>query len=236
MTNAKTPVAAGKSADQDVSAFLEKVAALQPAASAQGRGRLVFAMDATMSRQPTWDRAMSIQGRMFEETRKAGGLDVQLVYFRGFNECRASRWVADAGELAKLMTTVDCRGGNTQIGKLFTHLKREVAKARVSAVIFVGDAMEENPDELCRKAGEIALTGTPIFMFQEGTDRATAAVFREIARLTRGAYFQLDDNSAKNLAELLGAVAVYASGGRKALADKANAEGGKARLLLEQLE
>ncbi|HMT14162.1 MAG TPA: VWA domain-containing protein [Aestuariivirga sp.] len=235
MSNAKTPVAAGKTADQDVSAFLEKVAAMQPAATAQGRGRLVFAMDATMSRQPTWDRALSIQGKMFEEARRIGGLDVQLVYFRGFGECRASRWVADAGELAKLMTTVDCRGGNTQISKVLTHLHKEVARGKVSAVVYVGDAMEENADELCRKAGELALTGTPVFMFQEGSDAATAAVFKEIARLTRGAYFQLDDNSARHLAELLGAVAVYASGGRKALADKARAEGGKARLLLEQL-
>jgi hypothetical protein len=218
------------SAAGDVDQFL---AAVKQMPAATGEGRLVFAMDATMSRQPTWDTALSIQGQMFMEAKKAGGLNVQLVYFRGFNECKASRWVSDPEALAKLMTTVDCRGGNTQIGRVLSHVKSAAAKAKINAVIFVGDACEENVDGLCQAAGEIGLLGVPMFMFQEGSDVTADRAFREIAKLTRGAYFRLDAGSPQALAALLGAVAAYASGGKRALeAQGSNA----ARALLSQLK
>ena len=183
---------------ESVDAFL---AAVKKMPVASGEGRLVFAMDATMSRQPTWDSALSIQGQMFMETKKAGGLAVQLVYFRGFNECKASRWVSDPEALANMMSKVDCRGGNTQIGRVLTHVKNEAAKGKVNAVIFVGDACEENVDGLCQKAGEIGLLGVPLFMFQEGSDGVAERAFKEIAKLTRGDYFRLDSASPKVLAE-----------------------------------
>lgn len=232
MDHAKSPVIR---AEGDVAAFLDTVKNLTPQSAGAGRGRLVFAMDATMSRQPSWDRALGLQSQMFAVTKKVGGLDVQLVYFRGFNECRASKWVSDPEALAKLMTSVTCQGGNTQIGKVLRHVKLETAAQKVNAVVYVGDALEEGIDQLCKLAGEISITGTPIFMFQDGDDRKTEMGYREIARLTRGAYFKLDENSAKLLADLLGAVAVYAAGGQKALASKASSEGGAAALLLQKL-
>ncbi len=219
-----------ESTSSDVDAFLASVKNM-PAAT--GEGRLVFAMDATMSRQPTWDTALGIQGQMFMAAKKAGGLLVQLVYFRGFNECKASRWVNDPEALANLMTKVDCRGGNTQIGRILTHVKNAAAKSKINAVIFVGDACEENIDGLCQSAGEIGLLGVPLFMFQEGTDGTAEKAFREVAKLTRGAYFRLDSASPKVLAELLGAVAAYASGGRNALEQHS---GQAARALLSQLK
>ncbi len=220
--------------DSDVEAFLAKVRAA-PVAAPGKRGRLVFAMDATMSRQPAWDQALAIQSEMFVEAGRVGGLDVQLVYFRGFNECRASKWISDAAALARLMTAVDCRGGNTQIGRVLTHLKTEAAAAPVNAAVYVGDAMEENVDLLCRTAGEIGLLGVPVFMFQEGNDPVAERAYREIARLTRGAYFRFTAASAKTLRELLSAVAVYAAGGRVALTDRARA-GGAPALLLRQMK
>lgn len=226
--SSKTNVAkAQAAASKDVDAFLASVKKLPPAS---GEGRLIFAMDATMSRQPTWDSALSIQGQMF---MAAKDLTVQLVYFRGFNECKASGWVAEPKALANLMTKVDCRGGNTQIGRVLSHVKNAAAKAKVNAVIFVGDACEENIDGLCQSAGEIGLLGVPLFMFHEGTDPTAERAFKEIAKLTRGAYFRLDSASPKVLAELLGAVAAYATGGKKAL----EAKGGQtARALLQQLK
>ena len=215
---------------EDVNAFLAKVKAMPPST---GQGRLVFAMDATMSRQPTWDSALSLQGQMFMEARKAGGLAVQLVYFRGFNECRASRWVTNPEALATMMTKVDCRGGNTQIGKVLVHIKSEAQKGKINAVIFVGDACEEGIDGLCQKAGEIGLLGVPLFMFQEGNDGTAEKAFREVAKLTSGAYFKLDSNAPKILADLLGAVAAYASGGKQALESKGTST---ARALLQQLK
>ena len=213
-----------------IDAFL---AAVKKMPVASGEGRLVFAMDATMSRQPTWDSALSIQGQMFMEAKKAGGLAVKLVFFRGFNECKSSRWVSDPEALANMMSKVDCRGGNTQIGRVLTHVKNEAAKSKVNAVIFVGDACEENIDCLSQAAGEIGLLGVPLFMFQEGTDGVAERAFKEIAKLTRGAYFRLDNASPKVLAELLGAVAAYATGGKQALESKS---GQAARILLSQLK
>ncbi len=223
------------SPNSDVDAFLAKVSTMPPATRAGDSGRLIFAMDATMSRQPSWDRALQIQGEMFEETAKIGGLDVQLIFFRGFGECKASKWVSDGRALAHLMSTVSCRGGHTQIGKVLSRIQRENAKQKVNAVVYVGDAMEEDVDLLCNQAGEIGLLGVPIFMFQEGFDAGAENAFREIARLTRGAWSRFDTSSARQLRELLAAVAVYASGGRKALADYSKAKGGEAVALLEQL-
>jgi hypothetical protein len=224
------------SAAEDVSSFLDQVNRMPPVEKRTGeRGRLIFAMDATMSRQPTWDRALQIQSEMFIETERIGGLNVQLVYFRGFNECRASKWVSAPSALARMMTGVDCRGGNTQIGKVLAHIRRAASEERISAAVYVGDAMEENVDRLCQTAGEIGLLNVPLFMFQEGNDAVTEQAYREIARLTRGAYFRLDASSARQLRELLAAVAVYAAGGREALANHSQEKGGTARLLLEQL-
>jgi len=244
MTNAKVPAQghggtppAASGGDGAVADFLAQVQAMKPvAAKAGARGRLVFAMDATMSRQPTWDRALQIQSGMFAETAKIGGLDVQLVFFRGFGECRASKWVSHPDALAKLMTSVDCRGGATQIGKVLSHVAREAKAAKVGAVVYVGDCMEENADALCAKAGEIGLLGVPVFLFQEGHDAMAERTFREIARLTRGAWRRFDQSSAHQLKELLAAVAVYAAGGRQALADHSREKGGGAALLLEQLK
>src|SRR5262245_7299166 len=102
----------------DIDAFLGKVRALGPATGPGGRGRLIFALDATMSRQPLWDTACRLQADMFGEAAAVGGLDVQLVYYRGLAECRASRWVSDARQLGSLMEKIDCRGGHTQIGRI----------------------------------------------------------------------------------------------------------------------
>ena len=233
---AKSSISVTPKTKGSVAEFLKKVRGLPPAAKGSGRGRLVFAMDATMSRQPSWDRALAIQAEMFAETARIGGLDIQLVYFRGFNECRASKWVSEPTALAKLMTKVDCQGGNTQIGRVITHIKKEIHAAKVNAVVYVGDAMEENIDLLCKGAGEIGLLGTPMFLFQEGRDAGAERCFREMARLSRGAYFHLNESSASALGELLSAVAVYAAGGRSALESHAKAKGGSSTLLLQQLK
>jgi hypothetical protein len=224
-----TKPAAGSS-KSDIEAFLERARTLAP--SVEGRGRLIFALDATMSRQPTWDTACKLQAEMFEEAAKVGGLDIQLIYFRGFNECRASKWVSDGRTLLGIMSTIDCRGGHTQIGKVLTHARRETGKQKVGVLVFVGDALEEPIDSLAAKAGELGLLGVRVFIFQEGREPQVERGFREIARLSGGAYARFDTNAAGELAQLLRAAAVYAAGGRKALEAQGGARG---RLLLEQM-
>jgi hypothetical protein len=224
------------SARPEIAAFIERVRALGPATAEGKRGRLIFALDATMSRQPTWDSACALQADMFREAANAGGLDIQLVYFRGLGECRASGWIAGSERLADLMSRIDCRGGHTQIGKVLSHARLECTKQRVQALVFVGDAMEEKIDDLCVAAGELGLLGVPVFMFQEGNDPVAENAYREIARLSRGAYCRFDAGAAQQLGELLRAVAVYAAGGIKALADLSARRSHGARKLLAQLK
>jgi hypothetical protein len=218
---------------EDIAAFVD--AAKKVHAPAQsGRGRLIFALDATMSRQPTWDLAQSLQARMFEAAGSLGGLDVQLVYFRGLNECRASHFVSGGQGLAQLMSRIDVRGGSTQIKRVLAHARDEAKRAKVGALIFIGDAMEENPDTLASLAGELALLGVKAFMFQEGQDPAARRTFGEIARLTGGAYSAFDAGASARLAALLRAAAAYAAGGHAALVREAAGDA-EARLLLSQM-
>ena len=214
----------------DIAAFVAKARAMSPHA-AGARGRLIFALDATMSRQPTWDMACALQADMFREAAALGSLDIRLVYYRGFNECRASGWISDSAHLAKLMGKIDCRGGNTQIGKVLSEARREATASAVRAVVFVGDAMEEKVDDLCARAGELGLLKVPVFMFQEGHDTIAEHAFREIARLTGGAWCRFDPGAAAQLRELLRAVAAYAAGGREALKRLSRPGSGAAKLL-----
>ena len=224
---------ARRRSSEEVAAFVEE-ARRTPAPSASGRGRLVFALDATMSRQPTWDLAQALQAKMFDVAARLGGLEVQLVYFRGFRECRASSFVTGGEGLARLMSRISVRSGETQIRRVLGHALSETKLAKVGALVFIGDAMEENPDELAALAGELALHGVKAFMFQEGRDPVARRAFQEIARLTGGAYSAFDAGSAARLEALLRAAAAYAAGGQAALLKAADANP-EARLLLSQM-
>jgi hypothetical protein len=234
-SSAAKKLASGKepsltSASEDIAAFVAKARAMSPHATG-AKGRLVFALDATMSRQPTWDMACALQADMFREAAALGSLDIRLVYYRGLNECRASGWISDSAQLARLMGKIDCRGGNTQIGKVLSEARREAVASAIRAVVFVGDAMEEAVDDLCAKAGELGLLKVPVFMFQEGHDQVAEQAFREIARLTGGAWCRFDPGAAAQLRDLLRAAAAYAAGGREALLRLAKTANGAATLL-----
>ena len=225
-----------KSSKSDIDAFIRKVRSTPVVKPAADRGRLIFAMDATASREPSWDRACQIQGEMFRETAALGGLDIQLCYYRGFGEFSASPWLSSSDELLRRMTSVSCRGGLTQIEKILRRAIRETKQKKVHALVFVGDCMEENVDRLCQLAGELGLLGVPAFIFHEGSEPAAQRAFRQIAGLTRGAYCPFDATSAAQLRDLLSAVAVYAAGGRAALQDFSKKSSAIVRQLTHQLE
>jgi len=224
-----------KSHSAEIDAFLRDLQRAPAVRPGGGRGRLMFALDATASREPTWDRACRIQGEMFEATAALGGLDVKLVYYRGFNECKASRWMANAADLHRAMRAVSCIGGETQIERVLAHAIAENQKQKLGALVFVGDAMEENVDPLCQLAGELGLKGVPIFLFHEGGDPIAAKAFQQMAKLSRGAYLRFDLASADRLKDLLGAVAVYAAGGYRALTAYGEKKGGEVLRLTSQL-
>jgi hypothetical protein len=219
-----------------IDAFVKRTRALQAANRVQAqRGRLIFALDATASRQAMWDMAMQLQAEMFEEVTN---LDVQLVYYRGLGECQHTGWVTSGQRLAHVMSTITCHAGHTQIGKVLGHACREAKaldKVKLT-LVFIGDAVEENIDELATTAGELGRLGIKAFMFHECNANANNVAkvehaFREIARLSGGIYCRFDASAPRQLADLLRAVAAFTVGGVKALAAKPGAV-----KLLEQLK
>ena len=219
----------------EVASFVERLRNLPADPRRDGAGRLIFALDATASRERTWDLAGQGQGEMFLEAARLGGLEVQLLFYRGFGECKATGWVRDGRELVRLMQAVRCVAGKTQIHRVLRHAANEARRRPVQALVFVGDCMEEDVDELGQLAGELGLLGVRAFLFHEGRDPVAERAFRHIAELTRGAYCRFAPGSAQELRALLGGVAAYAAGGRAAVAALARRSGGPVRLLEHQL-
>ncbi len=202
-----------------VAVFLDQVARLPAVTAAPGRaGRLIFAIDATASRQPSWDRACHLQAEMFQAVGQTGGLAVSLAYFRGHGEFAATPFLTSAADLARRMAGVTCLGGHTQVVRTLRHALATTKAERVNALILIGDAFEEDVDEACHLAGECGLRGLPLFCFLEGPNPVAGNAFRQMAKLSGGAFAPFDAGSATALADLLRAVAVYAAGGRRALA------------------
>lgn len=211
MKDHQSPVAR---ADQQVADFLQQV---QKHPSSSGDGRLIFALDATASRQPTWDTACKLQADMFTQTRGLGQLQIKLCFYRGYDELRSSPWHLGADKLVRAMSAVTCLGGHTQIGRLLDHALEQHQKQPVQALVFIGDCIEEPLDELCQRAGECGLRKLPLFLFQEGHDAIASNGFAQMARLSGGAHCQFDLGSPEQLSKLLTAVAVYATAGQRAL-------------------
>ena len=226
-----TKLPARQSSSQEIDRVLQQSRSITAFVAKQPR--LLFAIDATASRQPTWDKASQVQHEMFQATAGVASLAVQLAYYRGFQQFFASPWLTDSEQLARLMDAVQCEGGHTQIARLLDHALLEHRKHEIRALVFIGDAMEESEDTLCDLAGRCGLLKLPLFLFQEGQHPTVEKTFRSMATLSGGAYAHFDSNSAGTLAALLGAVARYAAGGRAALE---SLPGDSARLLLGQLK
>jgi hypothetical protein len=216
-----------RSSQGEIDAFLKQAARVPTLA--QAKGRLVFAIDATLSRAPTWDTASEIQSDMFDVAQATGGIAVQLVWFRGRGEFKASDWTTSPAALGASMREVRCASGFTQLRRVLAHVRAQAAESRVGALVYVGDCCEENAEFVLKEAGALAILGVPAFMFHEGQDPNAAAVFAEVARLTRGVYARFDSGAAGRLRELLRAAAVYAAGGAVALTDYGERMGGEVK-------
>ena len=206
------------STSNNISSFLKKVRDVKSMTLHGNKpGRLAFIIDATASRQPTWNRACQIQSQMFKAAEKVGSLAIQLIYYRGLTEFHASTWKSDSQSLLQEMASVNCLAGETQIHTSLAYLLRETALQPVTAAVYIGDACEEPTNGIYNVAGRLGVHRTPVFMFQENNLPGIDKIYKNIARLSGGAYCRFDSNSAELLAELLSAVAVYAAGGQKAL-------------------
>ena len=196
----------------------------------------MFAIDATASRQPTWDLACELHAELFTEVERVGHLAVQLVYFRGLSDFSASPWLARPDELRTRMLGVSCRGGRTQLVRLLDHAQREASQSAVRVLIYIGDAFEESEASLLASAGQLALRNLPVLMFQEGDNPIAERAFSAVATITGGAHVRFDPSSREALRRLLGAAATFATGGRAALEHFARRTGDAgARRLLTQI-
>ena len=220
------------SSKNDVQQFLSKVASLP---KTSGDARLIFSLDATASRQGTWDVASQLQNEMFLSAQSLGGLNVQLCYFRGFGEFFSSDWQTNPDDILGIMSSIQCQAGATQLHRLLQHACDENQHKKIKCLIYIGDAMEENIDLLAQLAGKLGLLNVPLFMFQERSDPVAKAAFEELSRLSGGAYAQFDSASVDQLKDLLKAVAIYAAGGLKALQDFSSASSSGVKLLEQQL-
>ena len=214
-----------------VSAFVNKARALKQFAGAQSR--LIFAMDATASRQPTWDYASQLHHTLFDAAAEDKSLSLQLCFFRGLGEFSASSWLNDPESLKAQLSSVHCVGGATQIATLLRHYLYEGSQSpALKALVFIGDAVEESLDELRGLAIQCRLKELPILVFQEGRDAKANEAFKLIATLSGGAHLQFDDASSGKLRDLLRAAVKFTTGGRKALQNGSNESD---KLLLKQL-
>jgi hypothetical protein len=185
---------------------------------AQHTPRMIFAMDATGSREPTWEMA----GKLHREMGAAlGGLTLQLIFFGG-TACKSSQWVVGGQRLAELMIKVRCVTGCTQINRVLQHVLTESREHTIRALVYVGDCCEESGEELFGLAEQLKRRTIPIFVFQEGTDSVAEPIFRRLAQITDGIYASFDTGSAEQLRKLLAGAADYAAGRHKSISDLRN--------------
>jgi len=62
---------------------------------------------------------------LFVAAEGLGGLDVRLAFYRGFDEFKVSRWTSDGRELARLMGSIRCLAGRTQIGRMLRYASEQ---------------------------------------------------------------------------------------------------------------
>ena len=161
-----------------------------------------------------------MHSELFSAAAETTSLAVQLCYYRGMAQLHSSHWLTEPGALLDQMRGVTCEAGITQIGRVLQHaLDAGSASQPIRALVFVGDACEETPETLLSLAGQCGIQKLPLFLFQEGNDVTTRAVFARMAQVSGGATVPFDASSADLLRQLLGAVARFARGGLKALQD-----------------
>ena len=179
-------------------------------------GRLVFGLDLTGSREAGLKQARIATAAMFDAIRTFGKIEMKLVYYRGTNECRESQWCAEAEALRRSMLKLSCERGNTQIAKLLRLVARQPEK--LSAVVFVGDHCEEDPEELLGLAETLRGKAIPLFVFHECDDHdqwsmRAKPIFKRLAEITSGLYVEFKPESGTVLQELLSGIAAFSARG-----------------------
>lgn len=176
-----------------------------------------FIIDATASRQDTWDTAQKTQAAMLSELANgfADRVTIELVTFGG-DVLNAPTQAVSHIDAAKRLAEVECKAGSTQfIDALQPFVERK--DNRTKSIIIVGDFFEENIETVYDVARKLAQKKIKIFTFQEGhyDNDDTETFFRELARITGGAYAKF--GSPVQLSKLCADVIDLTLGGCNAL-------------------
>lgn len=235
-------------AKSERSGFLDKVRSSKAASATpkqetlakilanESRPRLLFTMDATASREASWNVAKEITGAMFEAV--PGALDVALAYHGGGRLQEITPFSPESKAFLDKVHMVRCTAGKTALNQI---LAQATQITRLKALIYVGDCFEDSPTDAVELAGQLKLRGVRCFLFHDassktlGYDVETArTVFASIAKITGGALLPFDESSPQMVKALLEAISVYAAQGIKALEQKTKSLPA-ARLLLQQI-
>jgi hypothetical protein len=200
----------------------EALARIEGVRETRAGGGLIFGIDLTASREESLREARIATAAMFDVLRSiaADRLAVKLVYYRG-QECRASGWEHDPAVLRRAMEKLSCKAGATQITEVLRLALAE--KKPLSGVVFIGDVIEEERDELAEIAERLGERNIPLFVFHDYGGRDVQAVeaagpeFEYLAELTGGAYCRFGAGAAAALRELLSTVAAFSAGGIEAV-------------------
>lgn len=176
-------------------------------------GHVLFVMDATGSRESAWDLAVQTQADMFTAVARQTSLSIKLGFYRGYDSFQVSPWVKDPETLKRLMSSVRCQPGRTQIHRVLKRALTEHQKQPINSLVFVGDSIEEPIDQLADLAGQMRLHGIPGFFFYEGLDPAAIAGFKQLAKISGGVAARFDTASPDRLLALLRAAARFATAG-----------------------
>ena len=176
--------------------------------------KIGFLIDATASREHTWEQAQTIQAKMFKAVSGLKAVSLRLVYF-GDNRLTALGWENNPNSVARHMAAVRCHAGLTQIIEGLQSFINEGPEEKAAAIILIGDCFEENSGQAERAAILLKEKGIKLFSFIEGDDPTAQFVFRRLSEITGGKFARF--GSDLPLSDLCEGVALLASGGEKAL-------------------
>lgn len=198
--------------------------------------RLVFAADATASREEQWEAAKELTDALFSAI--PGGIEVALAVHGGGRLHTWTPFTSRPDKLRDLAARVKIQAGET---RLLDVLRRTLEDPRISVVVYIGDRFEESRELARQVAKALKLQQTRLIILHDrgmGYDleiEDAASVFAALAELTGGTVLPFDISALARLRELLAAVAVLAIGGTSMLAAKQETMPG-ARLLLQHLK
>jgi hypothetical protein len=196
------------------------------------RPRLVFAVDATASREPAWATARQVTDALVKAL--PGELDVALAVHGGSRVHTFTAFTDDPAKLRDRAAGVVCEAGLT---RLLPILETALKRPAVRVVVYIGDVFEESLHHGRRLADAMGKRDTKLIVLHDTADptaRRDAEVFWDLAKRTGGCVLPFDANAPGRLRDLLSAVAVYAVGGEKLLQERRHELPG-ALALLEHL-